>query len=493
MSKDPAAVERWCILEQVFQGPREGQGPQEGNPYTDVWLSAELTGNSRVLQVPGFYDGNGRYKIRFMPDLLGQWHYRTASNRPELDGLEGDFVCTPAAAGNRGPVRVRRTYHFAYEDGTPYYPFGTTCYAWQHQGDALEEQTLQTLSASPFNKMRMCVFPKHYDFNANEPAFYPFPGSLADGWDFTRFNPGFFRHLEQRVQNLLDLGIEADLILFHPYDRWGFASMDAATDERYLRYLAARLSCYRNVWWSFANEYDLMKSKSLADWEHVADVLVASDPWQHLRSIHNWHNFYDYTRPWVTHCSIQKTDPYKSSEWVNEWRDRYRKPVVVDECAYEGNISHNWGNLTAQEMVRRFWEGAVRGGYVGHGEAYMHPQEILWWSKGGVLHGQSPERIAFLRKIVEEGPAEGLDYAPAGSGGERNLPCGGQPDSYYLHYFGFFQPTCKTFLMTPGIPYHVDVIDTWNMTIETQTETREGTFRVDLPGRPYMAVRLRRG
>ena len=145
-----------------------------------------------------------------------------------------------------------------------------------------------------------------------------------------------------------------------------------------------------------------MKSKSLADWEHMADVLVASDPWQHLRSIHNCRHFYDYTRPWITHCSIQKTDPYKTSEWVNAWRDRYRKPVVVDECAYEGNISHNWGNITAEEMVRRFWEGTVRGGYVGHGETYMHPQEILWWSKGGVLHGQSPERIAFLRKIVED-------------------------------------------------------------------------------------------
>jgi hypothetical protein len=41
-----------------------------------------------------------------------------------------------------------------------------------------------------------------------------------------------------------------------------------------------------------------------------------------------------------------------------------------------------------------------------------------------------------------------------------------------------------------GIAFHVDLIDTWNMTIERLDRPREGTFRVELPGRPYMAIRL---
>jgi hypothetical protein len=48
----------------------------------------------------------------------------------------------------------------------------------------------------PFNKMRMCVFPKHYVFNANEPPRHPFEPLPGCGWDFSRFNPGCFRHLE---------------------------------------------------------------------------------------------------------------------------------------------------------------------------------------------------------------------------------------------------------------------------------------------------------
>ena len=46
--------------------------------------------------------------------------------------------------------------------------------------------------------------------------------------------------------------------------------------------------------------------------------------------------------------------------------------------------------------------------------------------------------------------------------------------------------------MPPGAAYTVDVIDTWDMTVARLDGTREGTFRVDLPGRQYMAVRLRR-
>ena len=130
-------------------------------------------------------------------------------------------------------MRVRDTYHFAYADGTPHFSVGTTCYVWNHQGDALEAQTLETLKHAPFNKMRMCVFPKDYLFNKNEPEFYPFERDAAGGWDWTRFDPAYFRHLERRVADLLALGIEADIILFHPYDRWGFATMDAETDDRY--------------------------------------------------------------------------------------------------------------------------------------------------------------------------------------------------------------------------------------------------------------------
>lgn len=474
-------VERWGMLELVFEGPITG------NPFTDISLKGEFSCRGRTLETEGFYDGEGIYRIRVMPDITGTWTYVIRSSSADMDGITGQFACTGPSGLNRGPVRVRNTYHFAYEDGTPFYSFGTTCYAWNHQGTELEEQTLESLSAAPFNKIRMCVFPKYYDYNHNEPEFYPFEGSPEKGWDFERFNPEYFRHLESRIQNLMDLGIEADLILFHPYDKWGFSVMEPESDDRYLRYIIARLAAFRNIWWSLANEYDIMK-KTIKDWERFAEIIMRYDPYGHLRSIHNCIHFYDHAKPWITHCSIQRVDVYKTTEFVNEWRERYRKPVIVDECAYEGNIQHGWGNISGQEMVRRFWEGMLRGGYVTHGETYFSPDEILWWSKGGRLHGSSPVRIAFLKSIVEEGPSQGFSFMPL----EWDSVCGGIPGEYYLFYFGFFQPSFRVFHMPQDIRFKVDVIDTWNMTIHELPGAFSGEFRVEFPAKSYMAVRMRR-
>ena len=35
---------------------------------------------------------------------------------------------------------------------------------------------------------------------------------------------------------------------------------------------------YANVWWSLANEYDLMPHKAIQDWERYASILCEKDP-----------------------------------------------------------------------------------------------------------------------------------------------------------------------------------------------------------------------
>jgi hypothetical protein len=479
----PTSAGRWSVFEIAMDGP------SHGNPFTDVEVWSEFRQGERSLRVPGFYDGDGIYRIRFMPDNEGHWDFRTTSNARSLDGLSGAFECTPAALSDHGPVRVHNRFHFRHADGTRCIPLGTTAYAWTHQGKELEVQTLETLAGSGFTKLRMCVFPKHYRYNTNEPEHYPFPGSPDAGWDFTRFNPRFFHHLEGRIRDLGALGIEADLILFHAYDRWGFSDMGPAADDGYVRYVVARLAAFQNVWWALANEYDLLWSKTAQDWERLGQLVTTHDPYEHLLSNHNCGPFFDNSRPWVTHASMQRVDRYRTAENVDEWRRRWGKPVVVDECAYEGDLDAGWGNITGEELVRRFWEGAVRGGYVGHGETYFSPDDVIFWAKGGVFKGTSPTRIAFLREILADGPEDGLEPLPS----DWDLPCAGIPNRYYLAYFGLSQPRFRTFAMPPGIKYSVDVIDTWNMTVYALPGTYEGTFQVELPGRLYIAVRLRAG
>ena len=170
-TSQPAPVEQWGLFEQRLDGPRDG------NPFVDAQLSAKFTNaaDHKTVNVEGFYDGDGAYLIRFMPEEQGNWHFETTSNRPKLNGKTGDFTCSAPAEGNHGPVRVAYTYHFAYADGTPFVAIGTTCYAWWNQPEKIEETTLASLKASPFNKVRANVITG----NANA-LCYPYAQS-ADG------------------------------------------------------------------------------------------------------------------------------------------------------------------------------------------------------------------------------------------------------------------------------------------------------------------------
>jgi len=183
---ESSKVEQWDIFELTLKGP------SAGNPFIGIEFSAVFENGGRQLEPEGFYDGDGEFKVRFMPDAQGTWTYRTKSNRRELDGKEGQFVCTAPAAGNHGPVRVRNQYHFAYADGTPFFPFGTTIYEWPFQTEELKKQTLETLRQSPFNKARFLLIPpwkEHYVTGPGKLERFPFIGSSRDNWDFSRFDP----------------------------------------------------------------------------------------------------------------------------------------------------------------------------------------------------------------------------------------------------------------------------------------------------------------
>lgn len=528
-------VEKWGVQEIVCSGI------SAGNPFTERCISGIFIGEQEMVKTEGFYDGDGLYKVRFMPSFEGKYTFYIEGNFDEsmsssslqmnsaFSGeteetfsqtekketkLTGSFTVTAPSKNNHGPVRTVNTYHFAYEDGTPYYSIGTTCYVWHLQSDERIAQTLATLKENAFNKIRFCIFPKHYDYNLGEPRSYPYEGTPMDSsvltkenfqeytgktegneFQLTRFRPEYFQHIEWCIRQLQELGIEADLIVMHPYDRWGFSSMTREQDDLYWKYILARFSAYRNIWWSLANEYDLMEKKTLQDWEHYAKLICERDPYHHLRSIHSCVTFYDYTRPWITHCSIQRQDRYKTAELTDEWRERYQKPVVLDEIVYEGNIQHGWGNISGEELVRRFWEATCRGGYAGHGETYLNEEEILWWSHGGTLHGESQKRFGMLHQILKETPGSGLkpyenvawDDVCAVPEDERTKPV----KSYYLYYYGYMRPSFRDFWFDEESVYEVRVIDTWEMTIENRG-TFQGKFRVELPGKPYIAVQIRK-
>ncbi len=198
------SVERWDVFEVTLHGP------SEGNPFVEQSVQGTFRSKNETITAEGFYDGDGIYKVRFMPSFVEDYTYETTGSFPGAES-KGEFTVTPASERNHGPVHVVNTYHFAYEDTTPYYSVGTTCYAWAHQPEAVRKKTLEELDKGYFNKMRFCVFPKHYIHNFRDPETFPYEGTPVDNsnlnedtfsylvsfegndWDFKRFNTEHFR------------------------------------------------------------------------------------------------------------------------------------------------------------------------------------------------------------------------------------------------------------------------------------------------------------
>ncbi len=70
---------------------------------------------------------------------------------------------------------------------------------------------------------------------------------------------------------LRNIGVEADLILFRPYDKgkWGFDMMGQEVNKRFARYMVARYAAFRNIWWSLANENSFIKNMTDEDWDEL--------------------------------------------------------------------------------------------------------------------------------------------------------------------------------------------------------------------------------
>lgn len=65
-------VQKWGIFEFSVDGRTDG------NPFVDYVIKANFKCDCESKTVNGFYDGNGIYKVRFMPSFEGKYEFEVS-------------------------------------------------------------------------------------------------------------------------------------------------------------------------------------------------------------------------------------------------------------------------------------------------------------------------------------------------------------------------------------------------------------------------------
>jgi hypothetical protein len=405
---DESQVPRWQPHDFTFTSASPPQ-----NPFI-VAFSAEATGpDGTKLTVPGFYDGQNTWKIRFAPTSEGKWSLTTHSDVADLDNQQAGLSCTP----NNNPlvhgglkVDAQHPRHFIYEDGTRWFPLGYECdWFWAlDTGNATlptVDPLLDKISASGFTFVLLNAYA--YDTawrkgHTGEDDYGPPPLCAWEGTnenpDYSHFSLAYWQHFDQIIETLNRRGLGAHIYLrvYNKMVKW--PKNGSPEDDLYFRWIIARYAAYPNVVWDLAKEAN--NEKSLPYKIDRLKFIRATDPYHHLLTVHTDISTYD-------HGSYQglvdfRTDQFQSTK-ESAIHDRIIHqiaqgswPVINAELAYEqGPLGPNDKTYNSaqspEEQTRRAWEAMMGGGYAAYYYTYTA------WDV--IRPGDTPPGYAYFKNL----------------------------------------------------------------------------------------------
>jgi hypothetical protein len=234
--------------------------------------------------IPGFYDGGNTWKIRFSPNEVGRWSYRTQVNLSDSAlNSEGQFEVVEPDEPVRGFLKtcLGKYWGLQYESGEPCFILGDTMYnifGVAHCGLDVES-VLRRRAQQGFNliRARLQVSPYHPPEGYSDwqtSSTWPWQGSPQKPV-FDRFNLEYFKTVDKVVRLGASLGMGFEMIM----EAWGFeypfnqrGVFVPEYEELWIRYLVARYDAFSSVYvWTLMNEYEYYPD---GDWHYnpIADL-----------------------------------------------------------------------------------------------------------------------------------------------------------------------------------------------------------------------------
>ena len=130
-------VEKWDVLEVTVEGH------SDKNPFVDYEIQGIFTGKHETVTVDGFYDGEGVYKVRYMPSFVELYTFEVTGSAIDGEVLNGKFQVT------------RKSIRKVLRSDEVYIPRNSLCVG------RARFQMLQSKGILPLKKRRHCFYVKN--------------------------------------------------------------------------------------------------------------------------------------------------------------------------------------------------------------------------------------------------------------------------------------------------------------------------------------------
>ena len=348
---------QWEVVDIPFTIKKSVEEPLKVN------FSAQFIHESgEIMDIPGFYDGDNRWLLRFSPPKTGGWSYKTISDHPKLFGKEGSIVVSPSPKPDEhGPVIIPKDNRtqFAYADGTPYFLLAFEidwlfALDWDNPDDIPKsKEIIDEIADHGFNQAVMNVYA--YDANWGErdkirpehnyanPTVFPFGGTNEDP-DYSQLNIPFFQHLDRVMAYLDEREVVSHLMIYvwNKNVNWPEASSEA--DNMYFDYVVKRYQAYPNLIWDISKEALGYGRNDMNYITERIDRLRRLDGHKRLLSVHDYGYCSNFPGK-VDFISIQNWRPNLYNTMKEVVARHPRKPVFnIEHGGYEKTM-HNifWG------------------------------------------------------------------------------------------------------------------------------------------------------
>jgi len=343
-------AQQWMKFELSFESDS-----LYANPLYDLeeFYAVFTAPSGKKHKINGFWDGGSNFKLRFMPNEAGEWQYETYCSDPKnlaLHAQKGTFSCEKSASKHAlhqkgNIVHIDGDYHLSYANGDPF--FWLACTAWNGPLKSTEKEWDDYLSQRKQNNYSAIQFVatqwRGADVNSQLQKAYSGQGKI-------KVNPGFFQHLDKKVDKINEYGLVAAPVLLWALPKGegkelspGYA-LPQEEAIKLAKYMVARYGAHHVVW--FLGGDGLYVSLFEQRWKNIGQAVFGEEHpgvvAQHPMG-RSWIGDAYADEDWLDVVGYQSSHGIGSGtiDWINKgpmkkkWHKLPARPLINLEPCYE--------------------------------------------------------------------------------------------------------------------------------------------------------------